>query len=59
MANSVDPDQTAPGSALFAHVILSKKLVYQIFGHLLYFSCVVMKIYILDVDKVLFYRTCL
>ena len=25
MANSVDPDQTAPGSALFALVFLSEK----------------------------------
>ena len=36
MANSVDPDQTAPegavwsGSALFAHVILSETLVFLI-----------------------------
>ena len=42
MANSVDPDQTAPsgavwsGSALFAFAILSDTLVYKIFGHLLY-----------------------
>ena len=42
MANSVDPDQTAPsgavcsGSALFAFVILSETLVYEILGHLLY-----------------------
>ena len=40
MANSVDPDQTAPsgavwsGSALFAYVILSKTLVLAILGHL-------------------------
>ena len=37
MANSVDPDQTAPsvrsGSALFAHVILSDTLVFKILGH--------------------------
>ena len=38
MANSVDPDQTAPegavwsGSALFAYVILSETLVYRILG---------------------------
>ena len=38
MANSVDPDQTAPsgtvwsGSALFAYVILSDTLVFEIFG---------------------------
>ena len=40
MANSVDPDQTAPegavwsGSALFACAILSEILVYEILGHL-------------------------
>ena len=40
MANSVDPDQTAPsgavwsGSALFAYAILSETLVYEILGHL-------------------------
>ena len=40
MANSVDPDQTAPsgavwsGSALFAYAILSATLVYKILGHL-------------------------
>ena len=39
MANSVDPDQTAPsgavwsGSALFAYAILSDTLVYEILGH--------------------------
>ena len=36
-ANSVDPDQTAPvgpGSALFAYVILSDTLVFEILGHL-------------------------
>ena len=38
MANSVDPDQTAPsgavwsGSALFAYVILSDTKVYKILG---------------------------
>ena len=43
MANSVDPDQTAPsgavwsGSALFAYVILSDTLVFEILGHLPYF----------------------
>ena len=43
MANSVDPDQTAPegavwsGSALFAYVILSDSLVLEILGHLPYF----------------------
>ena len=42
MANSVDPDQTAwgavwSGSTLFAYAILSVTLVYEIFGHLLYF----------------------
>ena len=42
MANSVDPDQTAPsgavwsGSALFAYVILSETLVFEFLGHLLY-----------------------
>ena len=40
MANSVDPDQTAPsgavwsGSALFAYAILSDTLVYKILGPL-------------------------
>ena len=40
MANSVDPDQTAPsgavwsGSALFAYVILSETLVFEFLGHL-------------------------
>ena len=44
MANSVDPDQTAPsvavwsGSALFAYVILSGTLVFEILGHLPYLS---------------------
>ena len=33
MANSVDPDQTAPASA-----ILLETLVYEILGHLLYSS---------------------
>ena len=39
MANSVDPDQTAPsgavwsGSTLFAHVILFDILEYEIWGH--------------------------
>ena len=37
MANSVDPDQTAPsGSALFAYVTLSDTLVFEILGHLPY-----------------------
>ena len=42
MANSVDPDQTAPsgavwsGSALFAYAILSETLVFKYLGHLLY-----------------------
>ena len=41
MANSVDPDQTAPegavlsGSTLLAYAILSDTLVYGILGHLL------------------------
>ena len=41
MANSVDPDQTAPsgavwsGSALFAYAILLSTLVYEILEHLL------------------------
>ena len=40
MANSVDPDQTAPsgavwsGSTLFAYVILSDTSVFEILGHL-------------------------
>ena len=40
MANSIDPDQTAPseavwsGSPLFAYVILSETLVNKIFVHL-------------------------
>ena len=42
MANSVDPDQTSPseavwsGSALFAYVILSENLVFELLGHLPY-----------------------
>ena len=42
MANSVDPDQTAPsgavwsGFALFACVILSEILVFEFLGHLPY-----------------------
>ena len=42
MANSVDPDQTAPegavwsGSALFAYVILSETLVFEFLGDLPY-----------------------
>ena len=42
MANSADPDYTAPevavwsGSALFAYAILSDILVYENFGHLPY-----------------------
>ena len=42
MANSADPDQTAPsgavwsGSALFAYVILSETLVFEFLGHLPY-----------------------
>ena len=45
MANSVDPDQTAPsgavwsGSALFAYAISSEALVYKMFGHLPYLCC--------------------
>ena len=34
MANSVDPDQTAP--PLFAYIILSDTLVFKILGHLPY-----------------------
>ena len=40
MANSADPDKTAPegavwsGSALFTYAILSKTLMYKILGHL-------------------------
>ena len=43
MANSVDPDQTAPsgavwsGSTLFAYVILSDALVFKFLGHLPYY----------------------
>ena len=46
MANSVDPDQTAPegavwsGSALFAYTILSATLVYEILGHLQNQHCI-------------------
>ena len=37
MANSVDPEQTAPfGSTLFAYAILSDTLVYEILRHLPY-----------------------
>ena len=38
MANNVDPDQIAvwSGSALFAYVMLSVTLVFEILGHLLY-----------------------
>ena len=42
MANSVDPDQTAPSgavwseSALFEYAILSETSVYDILGHLSY-----------------------
>ena len=36
MANSVDPDQTAPGSTLFAYTILSDHLMLEILGHLPY-----------------------
>ena len=42
MANSVDPDQTAPegavlsGSALFAYAILLEILAYKFLGHLPY-----------------------
>ena len=42
MANSVDPDQTAPsgavwsGSTLSAYVILSDALVFEFLGHLPY-----------------------
>ena len=40
MANSEDPDQTAPsavwsGSALLAYGLLSETLMFQILGHLL------------------------
>ena len=46
MTNSVDPDQTAPsgavwsGYALFAYVILSETLVFEILGHLPYIDVV-------------------
>ena len=42
MANSIDPDLTAPSgavcsvSALFAYVILQVTLVFKILGHLLF-----------------------
>ena len=42
MANSVDPDKTAPsgavwsGSTLFVYVILSDALVFEFLGHLPY-----------------------
>ena len=45
MANSEDPDQTAPegavwsGSALFAYGILLETLAFKILGHLPYFHC--------------------
>ena len=44
MANSVDPDQTAPegsvwsGFALFTYTILSVTLVHEILGHLQSFT---------------------
>ena len=44
MANSEDPDQTAPsgavwsGSALFTYGILSETLVFEILGHLQYLT---------------------
>ena len=42
MANSVDPDQTAPssGSTLFAYAILSDTLVNEILEHLPYYQVV-------------------
>ena len=49
MANSVDPDQTAPsvavwsGSPLSACVIMSATLVYKTIGHLLYYNIFVKK----------------
>ena len=45
MANSVDPDQTAPsgavwsGSTPFAYVILSDALVFEFLGHLAFAVC--------------------
>ena len=39
MANSVDPDQTAP--SLFVYVILSETLVLEFLGHLPYAFIVV------------------
>ena len=42
IANSVDPDQTAPsgavwsGSTLFAYAILLETLMYKVLGHLWY-----------------------
>ena len=47
MANSVDPDQTAPvravrsRSALFAYAFLSELLVYEILGYLPYCAVLV------------------
>ena len=43
MANSVDPDQTAPsgsGTTLFAYAILSATLVCKILGHLSFTVCI-------------------
>ena len=51
MANSVDLDQTAPsgavwsGSALFAYIILSYTLVYEILGHLPYTNTTTVDLY--------------
>ena len=46
MANSVDPDQTAPsGSTLFAYVILSDALVFEFLGHLLYIQAQLHRLY--------------
>ena len=43
LANSVDPDQTAPegaicsGSTVFGYAVLSETVLYKILGDLLYF----------------------
>ena len=60
MANSVDPDQTAPsgavwsGSTLCAYTILLDTLVYEILGHLPYYQ---IKKYELQCQK-MYLRTC-
>ena len=58
MANSVDPDQTAPsgavwsGSALFAYVILSETLVLEFLGHLPYLRVgILAQLYLIHIYK--------